>query len=194
MESETHRVFIGIKLSNTETINEITLFQKNFNEIKAVKQVKSVNLHLTMKFLGDVTMKQINEIKGSLANLKINPFTALLKGATAFPKVNYPRTLILSITEGAEELISVQKEIDSLLYQVGFAKEKRKFHPHLTIGRVKHRKGTGKAHIEAIVRIINDYQDHLFGNFEVHEIALIVSTLTPEGPIYQDIEVYPKID
>ncbi|MHA1910671.1 MAG: RNA 2',3'-cyclic phosphodiesterase [Candidatus Kariarchaeaceae archaeon] len=191
MEAETHRVFIGIKLKNTETINEITLFQSNFNKIKIVKLVKSINLHLTMKFLGDVTMKQLDDIKGSLTNFKIEPFNALLKGATAFPKVNYPRTLIITISEGSEELISIQKEIDVLLYQVGFAKEKRKFHPHLTIGRVKQKKGTGKAPIENIIQIINDNQDHLFGAFEVNEIALIESTLTPEGSIYKDLEVYP---
>jgi 2'-5' RNA ligase len=190
MESETHRVFIGIKLKNAETVNEITLFQDKFNEIKAVKLVKPINLHLTMKFLGDVSTKQLDEIKGSLANLKVPPIKAFLKGATAFPKVNVPRTLIISITDGSEELIAVQKEIDDLLFQVGFIKEKRKFHSHLTIGRVKQRKRK-KAPLEVIVPIIKNYQDHVFGAFEVHEIILIESTLTPEGPIYENIEVYP---
>lgn len=187
MESETHRVFIGIRLKNEETIEEITLFQKEFDEMRAVKQVLSQNLHITMKFLGNVSKQQIEEIKEALAALEIIHVKTTLKGATAFPKISYPRTLILSITEGAEQLTALQEQLDISLNRLGFKKEKRKFHPHLTIGRVKQRKG--KVPLEEITQVLTKYQEHLFGPFEVLEIALIESTLTPSGPIYEDIYV-----
>ena len=112
----------------------------------------------------------------------IEPFNIQLKGTGVFPNPNYIKVIWIGIQNG-EQIIPIAQKIDEKISKLGFKKEKRKFSPHLTIGRVKSAKNKDK-----IIKIIDKYRDVQFADLKVEFLKLIRSELTPKGPIYTTIK------
>jgi len=176
------RGFIAIDLDVSSKIVELE------NEIKKidapVKLVEPKNVHLTLKFLGDTDERLIDEIekiiKESIKGIK--PFKIKLEGTGVFPNQNYIKIIWIGIKNG-EQITPIAEKIDGEISKLGFKKEKRKFSPHLTIGRVKTAKNKDK-----LIQIIEEYNEILFSEFEVKSIKLIKSELTPKEPIYTTLK------
>lgn len=147
-----------------------------------IKWVKVENMHITLKFLGDIDEPQQADISRTVKQItgQHEIFTVNLKDIGCFPDPKYPRVLWVGVEKGSEELCTLAREIDEQLVRLGFRKEKR-FHPHLTIARM--RKPCVVDHILSH-RLETD-------TFKAEAVVLFKSTLTPHGPIYDPLERYP---
>lgn len=182
---EKIRTFVAIKLTS-EIISNISQVQEELKRSNAgVKWVKPENIHLTLKFLGHITKEGLEEVKlATREALKpFTPFEISISGLGAFPKIKYPRVIWVGIDKGKEDLEKIVFNLEERLMKIGFAREKRKFSPHLTLGRVKSQKGKGGL-IEALT---NTEASHL-GSMRVDKIAIIQSELKPQGPVYTSLE------
>lgn len=175
------RTFIAIELDkqNKDALSKI---QEELKTTGAdVKWVKPSDIHLTLKFLGEINEQKIDKISACLktAASKTKPFPIILSGIGIFPSQKLPRVVWLGITEGKEALERLTYNIEDLLAGLKFPKEKRGFSPHFTLGRVKSRKNK-----EALLAKLGHTEtDEL--RQEIKSVVLFKSTLTPAGPIYE---------
>jgi 2'-5' RNA ligase len=149
---------------------------------KGVRWIPAENIHLTLKFLGDVKFI-FPEIENELALIcmRRDVFSINIRGAGAFPSFKYPNVLWIGIDESSE-LKGLYEDIEESMSELGFEKEDRRFSPHLTIGRVKDRKG-----IEPVIKKLYTFKDTFFGSIEVNEVLLMRSILKPTGAEYSKI-------
>jgi 2'-5' RNA ligase len=174
------RCFIAVNVDNPL----VSSFIDELSEVgAALRLVKPENLHLTLKFLGEVEEDSIDDVQKAMDESLVGfgPFEVSLHGTGAFPSQNYMRVVWVGMQKNRERLIELQKAIDENLVPLGFAREKR-FHPHLTLARVKSQKG--KAGLKAF---ISKNQERLFGKLKVGSVKLKKSVLSPKGPIYSTI-------
>jgi 2'-5' RNA ligase len=172
------RGFIAIDINVTP--NVLNLLQDITNSNADVKLVEPQNIHITIKFLGDVQEDNIDDIEQIMKDSvkEIEPFTLKLSGTGVFPNQNYIRVVWIGIKD-AEIIETISRSIDERLSQLGFKREKRGFSAHLTIGRVKTAKNK-----QLLLKAIERYKDFEFSTQEVNSIKLKKSDLTPKGPIY----------
>ena len=137
--------------------------------------------HLTLKFLGDVDEKDVDSMRSSLRNVKFTAFSTKLDKMGVFPNENYIRVVWIGINPD-EKILELQRKIDEALAPL-FRKEKG-FVAHITLCRVKFVKDK-KAFIGLLNKIKVEPKEIMIKNFK-----LIKSTLTGEGPVYEDLEVF----
>lgn len=169
------RVFISIDLPE-KIVSGIKKIQDILPEFKG-KKTETENLHLTLKFLGEVDEARLEEIKKKLKEIKFLKFEAEIKEAGVFSE-NFIRIVWIEISNCS----SLQKEVDKALEGL-FEREKR-FMGHLTIARVKNVEDK-KIFLEQLKKIKLPKL-----KFKVGEFKLKSSVLTEKGPIYSDIENY----
>jgi RNA 2',3'-cyclic 3'-phosphodiesterase len=175
------RVFIAIELSG-EIREALAQTQSHLKYSGAdVKWVEKENIHLTLKFLGEITeekAKNIKDILDETAKLT-KSFEISIKDIGAFPKIDYPRVIWVGLDRGADESRALAENIDERLSRIGFQKEIRPFAAHLTIGRVRSPKNK-----EALKEKIESYQLSAFSCQLIQSIAMFQSKLSPKGPTY----------
>lgn len=185
------RTFIAIPL--TELIHqELGRLQNSLRESDAdLKWTAPFNIHLTLKFLGEINDEQTVKIEASLNEIVKGrqPFNIHLAKIGAFPKIFYPRVVWVGIDEGYEECKALAKSIERAMEKLGFEKEKRAFSPHLTLGRVRSAKN--KAQLITCIEKEKDFASQ--SKVSVSKIILFQSTLTPKGPIYTSLKEFPLI-
>ena len=167
------RTFIAVEIPFNERIGDL---QRSITGRH--KAVERENMHITLKFLGEVSEKKIEEIKKVVENCKVSPFKIKLHGVGFFPSEKYIKVVWIGVKNG-EEIVGMMKCIDQHLQSMGFKRE-RNYVPHLTVARAK-----GKISIENIEKFRNSE----FGEVEIKEIKIKKSTLTDKGPIYEDLFV-----
>jgi len=152
-----------------------------------LKFVENENIHLTLKFLGDTKEELIEEIKGIMAeSVKgIEPFKIKFKGLGVFPNQKYLRVIWIGIEEPSK-IEKIARNLDEKLSDLGFKKDEHEFSSHITIARVKSARNKDKMY-----QIIDKAKGREFNEFEVREISLKKSQLTPNGPIYTTIHTLP---
>jgi 2'-5' RNA ligase len=174
------RCFIAVECNNEEMIRRFIKVQRRLERTGAdIKSVEPENIHLTLKFLGDVEPSRVEEVFNVIQGISFDPFDMEVEGVGVFPHPGHIRIIWAGITEGSEPLYDIFKEIEGKLGDIGFKKERRKLHPHLTICRV--RSGRNKEHM---LEEINLLQKEDFGTIHVDKVVLKKSELTPKGPIY----------
>ncbi len=173
------RAFIGIPLEAPEITGKILEIQKRLKSFSGIKTVEPENLHLTIKFLGNISSSQIKEIKALLSPVfsSLSPFEVSLKGIGAFPSENYIRVIWIGIEE-PQTLERLMRKVDEKLSELGFEREKS-YVPHLTIARVK--RITSR---EKLVKVLREHSSENFGKMPVNRIVLFRSELFPSGPAY----------
>jgi 2'-5' RNA ligase len=146
-----------------------------------VRWVSPEKIHLTLKFFGNIEESKIEPIVKSIEGpiQTTTPFPLRVRGMGAFPHLKNPRVIWMGLTNGKENIISLQQRLEVLLEKIGFQTEDRPFHPHLTLGRVKSSRGR-----EELVRMMEKYREDEFGDFQVEMVILFKSDLRPSGPIY----------
>ena len=175
------RAFIAVEVPVSVELKD---FSKAVKDTDApLKIVNLANVHITLKFLGDIDEDLVPEIEQVIRDVVsgIEPFTMKLKSAGAFPNLNRI-SVIWAGMENADALGKIAGKIDSGLKPLGFEPEKRKFSPHVTIARVK-----GSKNKDKIVDVILQFSNTEFGEVPVSKIILKKSVLTPQGPIYSNI-------
>ena len=186
------RTFIAIELSDKETIENITAFTSRLRQNQPkLKLVEPENLHMTVKFLGNIpeTMapkvynilqKEVNETYFQGKSFKYS-----LKGVGQFNKFS---VLWVKLVGDIQFLQNVKDSVENLLYErLKIDRDKRaQFKPHLTIGRLRRDKINYNT-FDTLKKLINENKVKEFGEFNVDQIKLKKSELTPKGPIYTDL-------
>ena len=140
-------------------------------------------LHVTLKFLGSVDERSVEDISDVVAAVagRFSPFEMALTGTGVFPRARQPRVLFLGIDDPNGSLAAIAAQLDSRLSRLGFEKEKRSFSPHLTIARIREpQKGRGLADAHLQSRFAPE-------KFMVNELVVRQSELKPTGSVYSVI-------
>lgn len=181
------RSFISIELPE-EARAALSRVQKEFEKCRPdIKWVKPGNIHLTLKFLGNIEEKIAENITGIMKKICIRfpPFILTIQGVGMFPNVRSPRVLWVGL-DGNDVLAALQGEIEDGLEALGFKIEKRKFTPHLTLGRF--RSSIGK---DCLRKVMEGQAKNKFGTIKVLSITLMRSDLHPGGARYTKISEAP---
>lgn len=179
------RTFIAIDLPK-EIKDSLSTIQEQLKKSGAdVKWVLPQNIHLTLKFLGeidDARLSKINKIIEDATKDK-NPFQIHISSIGAFPKIKFPRILWIGIDKGNNETKGIVKELEEKISKIGIPAEDRPFSSHITIGRTKSTLNREKLVQDLETLAIKFGEENL--EFTVTKITLFKSTLTPKGPIYE---------
>jgi len=155
-----------------------------------VKWVDPGGIHLTLKFLGNIDAGKVSAITDAIARAAqgVSPFRLELGGLGAFPNPRRPNVIWVAVTGDVERLASLQRGIDRLLVPLGFSPESRPFTAHLTLGRLRERASAGER--QRIGESLTTVQpEEVY--FEVGEVSLMRSTLTPSGALYSRLSSIP---
>ncbi len=178
---EMLRSFIAVELPN-EIHDSLQKLQNNLKDsMPDVRWTKYGNIHLTLKFLGDVESSKIEKISKSIQYIadEFSPFIMSLARIGAFPNSRKPSIIWAGVDEGAEKIVEIADRVESSMEKLGFAREKRPFRPHLTIGRVRELK-----HPAVMAKSLENNEIGEIGRFRVEKLSLIKSQLDPSGSIY----------
>ena len=178
--SESIRTFIAIELTDPVRAEIARIEDTLKGKGGDIRWVRPENLHLTLKFLGDVEPEQIAKVEEGVrvAVQECPPFELVLSGAGAFPNPQRPRVIWVGIREEGEKLRRVYRSIQHQLFRRRFPKEKKRFSPHLTVGRVRSPRG-----IEPVTEALQSLEVTPL-TMAVEEIVVMRSDLYPTGPVY----------
>lgn len=185
---ERVRAFVAVKI-NEDTIKALGEIIGELKESHAdVRWVHPENIHVTLKFLGNIETGKIDSIKQGLSRAAkgFSPFSLKVKGVGAIPNPRYPRVVYVGLTEENQNLKTLAAAVESELEFLGFAPEKREFLPHLTIGRVK----SFRAKTMLMMKM-REFHSREIGSILVEDFYLMKSELNPGGAIYLDIARIP---
>jgi 2'-5' RNA ligase len=179
------RAFIAINIDRriVQKISEAIIQLKR--SIPEVRWVAPDNIHVTLKFLGDIEPTQIDPIANALEQaLNLFPrFTINAKGLGVFPALRRPRVLWIGL-EG-NQLVKLAAKVEAALEPLGFMPEARGFQPHLTIGRWRQSDGGSKNLMEELER----WKSHDYGASQVEAVILFQSVLKPDGALHKPLRV-----
>lgn len=184
------RTFLAIDIPKEikDSMEKIQYRLRNTLKEGMIRWTKPGSVHLTLKFFGSISDRDIEHInkllKDSVKGFK--PFAIAAEKVGVFPNARQPRVLWLGITSGDDTLMTLQKQIDDDLHSIGFPREERAFRPHLTLGRTKAHRG-----IEGLSTVLEEFKDFKAGGFPAQGLTLYRSDLRPEGPIYTKLGYFP---
>ncbi|MFX0179827.1 MAG: RNA 2',3'-cyclic phosphodiesterase [Candidatus Hodarchaeota archaeon] len=186
------RTFIAIELKDKDTIENIASFSSRLKQNQPkIKFVEPINLHITIKFLGNISESMApkiykilkEEVNESIFQGKTLEFK--LKGVGQFNRFS---VLWIKLIGDIQFLQTIKDKIEQLLYEkLGIEYDKRKeFKAHLTIGRLKS-KNINYKNYNIFKKLIQENKNLEFGTFKINEVKLKKSVLTPKGPTYSDL-------
>lgn len=186
MGQKSVRLFIALELPATVQDALHVPLQTIREEIRSrdVRWTPPPNIHLTLKFLGDVPLSQVEAVQSALkaAVAAYSSVDLLIAKAGCFPNPKRPRIVWLGLEDQSGHLGALQKHIEQSLVPLGYPREKRAFTPHLTIGRMKrHVRGEDLAYIG---RAIQQLTIGKITRWSATTVSLMESDLRPEGAHY----------
>lgn len=173
------RLFVGMALPDTVKKDLYAVC----HGLPRVKWVEEEQLHLTLRFIGEVDGGLYTDIKDSLQDIRMDAFSVKLKGLGHFPPRKNPRVLWVGI-EPQDSVTMLRNRVESVLVKIGLEPERRKFSPHITIARLKD---------PPISRVAGFLEEHcLFSTtaFPISDFYLYSSILTPKGAIHKIEAIY----
>jgi 2'-5' RNA ligase len=146
-----------------------------------IRWVPPVNIHLTLKFLGDIQTADVEKIGNAVTRsvADATPLSLFVEGVGVFPDMRRPRVLWLGISGQLDALKQLQKRLEVQLSLSGYPKERRPFRGHLTLGRIK-----GKIDTQKLQFAMDACKDFRSSPFVASEVCLIQSRLKPAGAEY----------
>ena len=186
---KTLRTFVAVEINGPIRARAGDLIAALGGTTAEVNWVEPHNLHLTLKFLGDVHQREIAQVCQAVAQgaAEVAPFDLEVRGAGAFPNAARPRTVWLGADKGAESMVVLHDRVEAALAELGYREEHRRFQTHLTIGRVR---GAGSG-IAELGKLLQQHADVLIGRTSVQKATVFCSTLTSAGPIYEVLGTAP---
>jgi 2'-5' RNA ligase len=177
------RLFVAIELPPAVK-ESLGLLVRDFSvQGTQVRWVRSENVHLTLKFLGEVEEQKIQMIAGACRTAAggVEPFEITVEGVGAFPSRKKPRVIWVGVTRSAP-LKTLHGRLEEEFKTIGFPQEKRSWSPHLTIGRVK-----VNWNLEALENRLSGarFSPH---SVSVDRLHVVKSDLRPDGPLYTTLE------
>lgn len=176
------RTFIALDVSNPSLLDQLQneLVTGNQWNQQIIRPVRSDNFHFTIIFLGEITSKDIDNIRIRLADLYFKPINITYTNIGVFPNLTSPRVLWAGVDKtGGKQLISLGSRIISRLSDIGFKPDKE-FTPHLTLFRIRN-KGLD------LKNILSRYNERTFGSDIITRLQLKQSVIGEPGTIYSNI-------
>jgi RNA 2',3'-cyclic 3'-phosphodiesterase len=183
------RIFIGIKLDE-RVQGEIESFLKPFKKISSpIRWVKPANIHVTLKFIGEVSEEKYKQIEKRLNETDFNSvlFTLCLNGCGKFGRGNSLNIFWIGITPN-DILTGVYNKIENALGKIGIEKENRPFKPHITVGRNKK-----DFNFKSFFQLIEERSHEPISELNVDHFQIFKSQLRPEGPVYTKLKEIPFV-
>lgn len=180
------RAFIAIELP--ESLHEaLAREQSRFRAVcPDARWTRTEGIHLTLKFLGEISDVQVDKVKKALQQLQpFEKFVVRAKGFGFFPNAKRPRVFWAGL-EAPPELARLAAQVESVMAPLGFPPENRAFSPHLTLARFKIPRPQPK-----LQALLAEQDDPLLGTFEVSEFFLWESKLSPQGANYRKVARFP---
>ena len=182
--SKSIRTFIAVKLPQTvlAAIDEVQEQLAGYGF--SVRWVTTGNIHLTLKFLGDVHEDELDGIAAVLTEAVhgFAPFRLAAAGVGVFPSVKRARVIWVGLSGQLFELSALQRSIEDRLATIGYPREKRPFSGHLTLGRVK-----GSVAVSRLTTAMDAFRVFASETFEVDRVVLFKSDLRPTGALYTEL-------
>ena len=178
------RTFVAIELPENVR-SDIRKLQHAFTSFRFdIRWVKPRNMHLTLKFLGDVDPVHVEAIKSVLKEIVAHTpvFELQPRGLGVFPNIRQPRILWTGIAGQCDVLRCLYRSVEMALKPLGFTPERRPFTGHLTIGRIKKRIDSKR-----LADALQIYQGFVSDSFAVERLVLFKSDLKQDGPVYTKI-------
>lgn len=179
------RTFIAVDLPQEIKMDIDRMIAGLRRDNSGIRWVKAANLHLTLRFLGDIPQQSVQTLTESLKeNLDgFGPFDLVLSGMGGFPNLKRPRVIWIGTGDGTDRLIDLAEKVETGCIESGFGKGDKKFSSHMTIGRVRFPKG-----LEPLLDKIEKTKFES-SKFTVNEIFVVKSDLSPSGPKYTKLEI-----
>jgi len=185
---EVIRAFIAVNLSPDilERIEQISLDLRKRMDVVPIRWVPTENIHLTLKFLGNVSTANLEILKDILGKVVSSHHECDISvgGIGVFPKPHNPRVVWVGM-EVTQELITLQRNIEIETARLGYSREHRPFSAHLTFGRVSRNAAAQDVHV--IAEILENYKVGFLGATRVRTVFLYRSDLKPDGAEYTPI-------
>ena len=180
---KTIRTFLAIPLPNDLADAASDWMDQTRRDGDAMKWVPDDNLHLTLKFLGEVENVETPRVCSALQSIcdDFDPFELIFQGADGLPALDRARVLTVKIDDPTGKLIELVARIEDAYADLGFKREPRDYRPHLTLGRA--RSNVRKASDEVLERWSANADDQL-GEMTVKTVQVIGSFLEKRGPTY----------
>lgn len=188
------RLFVAVDLA-IPVVERLAMFQdeltarvdQRFDGDIRLRTVDAENIHITLKFLGDTPPEMVPVIGDTLEELcePLFPFDVHCQNVGAFPNIKSPRILWAGLDdEGAEVMTLLQTHVERDLHELGIDRDRRDYHPHVTLARIKSRKRP------SFESLLQRYDDVSFGKSFINDIVLYESHLDHNGPQYRVIQRY----
>lgn len=152
--------------------------------IPGARPVPTEQLHLTLKFLGDVENSMLPDIREALGTINVTPFPLCLKGVGHFPPRGKPRVLWVGITP-ALEVTTLRNKVEKALADIGIPRDSRKFSPHITLARLK------ESPLARVTQFLAGNSLFETPAFTIREFHLYSSTLSSRGAVHTILASYP---
>ena len=185
------RTFIAVDVSADVRSRTVALIKRL--QVCGVKAnwTESPNLHLTLKFLGDIPDRWVPDVCRAVteSSQDFAPMNLGFRGAGAFPRNDRPRTVWIGVQPETDQLAALQQTIEDRLYDIGFAQERRRFSPHLTIGRIR----AGGPEQQELGRLIVQNSDFFAGSCRIERVLVYGSFRDKSGPTFQVLGRAPLV-
>ncbi len=193
MKPRMLRTFVALPLSS-EMIAALADVQRRLQALAppgSVRWVKPKSIHLTLFFLGDTPVGQVEEIRHALGAVgrHVAPFSYAVTGVGVFPNANRPRVIWVGLEDRGGMLAMLQSLVSEVLSKVGFKPESRPFVPHLTLGRVRRR--VPKEDLRALGQTVRQLDVGMLGEERAERIVFFQSQLKPTGAEYTPLATIP---
>ncbi|MCB4757400.1 MAG: RNA 2',3'-cyclic phosphodiesterase [Elusimicrobia bacterium] len=193
------RLFIGLKIpSNVKA--HLSEALRAVRKLPGVRWIPEESFHLTLKFLGECELPKVEEMKPVITEIAArHPVLHLgLHSGGAFPEGRSPRVLWTAVGGDTGVLLTLAQTLEEALVSLGFPKENRSFHPHLTVARVKEpsalmepMKRSKPGAMTPLDQFCTLFASYTSPAFEVTTVDLIQSFLHAGGARYEDVESFP---
>ena len=186
---KTIRTFIAIPLGDEVHRKSKRLIERIRQPGDGIKWVPTDNLHLTLKFLGEVDNTEVPAVCNVVHDVCADrdPFELHFAGTGGFPSINRPRVLHIKIEDVSGTLTEIVSELEDQYAELGFKREPRDYTPHLTLGRTKG--GSRRAGEQVIERLRSEQQTEV-GAMLADSVQVIASFLDKQGPTYQVMDTF----
>jgi len=179
------RLFIAINIPESIKNNIYDFTTALLKEEKYIKIVSAPNIHITLKFLGNININKIKKIEKAINNTAdvFKKFEYQIMGKiNAFPNLKSARVVFLEVGYGSKQISEIYNELENNLSKIKIRKEKRKFFTHITIARIKNKKN--------IEWLINNHKIDTADQLSCSSITLFESQLKPHGAEYTIINEF----
>ena len=180
------RTFVAIETTPSVRDRASDLIGQLSTTSASVRWVEPEQMHWTLAFLGDVPLDDIPGVCRAVQKgaERISPFDLHAQGAGAFPNAEKPRTIWLGASQGSDEMITLHDAIEAELEKLGFRGERRRYRPHLTLGRVRR---SAPHEVAQLGELVEQYANFDAGSIHIDEVVVFSSRLSSSGPSYDEL-------